>query len=333
MAKKNGLVEFENNYLDIKDNIKVSQISQAKTGDIELDNVAVYVNAKDELDDSVEDGTFVESENLDVDTMVGANARVKSTEVNVRASTHSTSYIEAVNANIKIHKCTLKAKKAKIGTLEHGFVEADEVEIDMVVGGKVIAESVIIGNIQASNADIQAHKHISVENITGEGNILSIKYGFNAEIIASMADIKKKVEYMGNDITKLNSQIEQSKKFFSAHKYKIDQIIKMPKDSLSIAEQKMMQAAVATKNLIVDLETKKGTLQNQRDVLQKKLTQFTNDIYYTKVVVGKCSTGNVIEFVVYNEKKDQVVRYVTTENDSDTIFTLSEGHRVEKERR
>ncbi len=164
VARRNGVVEFDNYRIDVKDSVMLSKISQAKTGDIELDDVGVYVKAIDELDDSVENGTSVESEKLDVDTMVGANSKVKSSEVTVRASTHSTSSIEAYIANIKIHKGTLKAHKADIGTLEHGFVEANEVYIENVLGGKVVAENVKIKNIQASFADILARKKITVEN-------------------------------------------------------------------------------------------------------------------------------------------------------------------------
>ena len=115
------------------------------------------------------------------------------------------------------------------------------------------------------------------------------------------------------------------------HKMKIDEILRMPKDKLSIAQQKMAQAAVATKHLITDLETQKAKLQNQKDSIQKKLNQFVNDIFLSEVRIGTCTAGNVIEFTVFREKKDEVVRYVTTEKDSNCIFRLSEGMYVKKE--
>ena len=332
VARRNGVVEFDNYRIDVKDSVMLSKISQAKTGDIELDDVGVYVKAIDELDDSVENGTSVESEKLDVDTMVGANSKVKSSEVTVRASTHSTSSIEAYIANIKIHKGTLKAHKADIGTLEHGFVEANEVYIENVLGGKVVAENVKIKNIQASFADILARKKITVENIMGEGNILRIKYGFSQEEIDSMAGLKKKLEFLGNDATKLTSAIDKNKKFFILHKMKIDEILRKPKSNLSIAEQKMAQAAVAIRNQIIELEVQKATLLNQKDSIQKKLNQFANDIFFSEIRVGTCKAGNVIEFTRFREKRDEVVRYITTENDNNSIFTLSEGMYVKKER-
>jgi len=332
MAKVSGLVEFENFNIDVKDSVVLDKISQTKTGDIELDSVNVYVKAKDELDDSVENGTTVESEKLDVDTMVGANSRVKSNEVTIRASTHSTSNIEAEIANIKIHKGRLKAVTAEIGTLEHGFIEAKEVHIENVLGGVVRADTISIDNIQASFADIMAHKKISIGNVIGDGNIFRIKYGFNQDEIDVMEDLKKKLEYTGNDLTKLGSTIDKHKKFFIMHKMRIDEIIGLPKNKMTLAQQRMAEAAINTKNIITELELKKSKLQNQRDSLQKKLNQFANDIFLSEVRIKKCTQGNILEFTVFREKKDLVVRYVTTEHDNDTVFTIDEGLRIKKER-
>lgn len=330
IAKKSGLVDFENFVIDIKDSVVLNKISQAQTGDIELDTVTVYVKAQDELDDSVEDGTTVESDKLDVDTMVGANSKVKSTDVTIRASTHNTSKIEAEKANIKIHKGHLKAVTAEIGTLEHGFVEARDATVDNILGGVVRADTIHIKNIQASFADILAYKRITVDNVVGEGNIFRIKYGFNQEEIASMEDVKKRLEFTNNDLTKINTSINKNKKFFQVHKSRIDEIAGMSLNKMTLAQHKVAQAAVATKKLITELELKKSEIVNHRDALQSQVDKFTNDIFMSEVVIKSCAPGNIIEFVVFREKNDYPVRYVTTQNDQGVIYKLDEHLRIQK---
>ncbi len=332
VSKKNGLVDFENMHIDVKDSVVLDKISQTKTGDLELDSVTVYVKAKDELDDSVENGTTVESDKLDVDTMVGANSKIKSIDVNVRASTHSSSQIEAETASIKIHKGQLKAITATIGTLEHGSVEAKDVTIDNILGGTVRADNVTIKNIQASFADIMAYKRISVDSIIGEGNIFRIKYGFNQDEVEVMQDAKKKLEFLHNDLSKLNTAIDRNKKFFLMHKRRIDEIAGLALSKMTLAQHKMAEAAVATKKLLAELELKKSAIVEQKDGLQKTLDRLSGNIFLTEVRIKSCTPGNIIEFTVFRDKNDHITRYVTTENDKSVIFTIDEQLRIKKDR-
>jgi len=332
LARRKGLVKYENYELDIKDSVILDGVSQAKTGDLELDNVNVYIKSKNDMDDAIGSGSVLESKKLDMTGNLGADSKVKSESTDIKGTTHSSSVIQTDRAKIKIHKGYLKTISAEIETLEHGLIEGKEVIIGEMLGGNIRADTVVIKSIPASFADVLAFKKIVVDNVTGDENIFRIRYGLNQDEVLNMDELKKKVSFANIEIKKLITAIEQNKQFFVVHRRRIEEITGIPKAKMTMAQQKMADAIEKTKTLITELEYKKGMLENQKDSMEKKLSTFVKNILATEVRLKACAPNNIIEFTIYKDGEDKVIRYVTTADDSFMRFFIDEDMKIRKER-
>jgi hypothetical protein len=332
VARKKGLVKFENNELDIKDSLMLDEVSSKKTGELELGNVNVFIKTKNDANDAIGSGAVLESKKLDMTGNAGSDSKIKSQSVDIKGATHQSSRIYTERAHIKIHKGYLKTISAEIDTLEHGLVEGKEVIIGEMLGGNIRADTVIIKNIPASFADVLAFKKIVLDNVTGDENIFRIRYGLNQEEVMIMDEQRKKIGFISKEIKKLSVAIEQNKQYFVTHKRRIEDISGIPRAKMTIVQQRMSEAIEKTKTLITELEYKKGMLQVEKDSIEEKLAGFVKNIHATEVRIKACAPNNIIEFTIYKDGEDKVLRYVTTADDSFMRFFIDETMKIRKER-
>jgi hypothetical protein len=332
MARKKGLVKYENGELDIKDSLMLDEVSSKTTGEIDLSSVNVFIKTKNDANDAIGSGSVLETKKLEMTGNVGSDSRIKSQSVDIKGATHQSSRMHTERARIKIHKGYLKTVSAEIDTLEHGLVEGKEVIVGEMLGGNIRADTVIIKNIPASFADVLAFKKIVLDNVTGDENIFRIRYGLNQEDILAMDDMKKKVGFITKEVKKLNVAIDQNRQYFITHKRRIEDISGIPRAKMTIVQQRMSEAIEKTKTLITELEYKKGMLQVQKESLEEKLAGFVKNIHSTEVRIKACAPNNIIEFTIYKDGEDKVLRYVTTADDSFMRFFIDENMKIRKER-
>jgi len=175
-AKGSGYITFENNVYDIQVEMEVSEISFKTTGSIEAGvdtDVSLSVKESDAFKDAIGAGMEVEVNEINVDGNVGNNARIKAHKVNIFGQTHQSSYIEADEVMINIHKGKLKGLNVKVTRLEQGVIEGEKVEVTQATGGKIVAKVVIIDTL-SSHVDIIASERIEIKNFKGEENTFTI---------------------------------------------------------------------------------------------------------------------------------------------------------------
>ncbi|MDR1451137.1 MAG: FapA family protein [Helicobacteraceae bacterium] len=189
-AKCGGYVAYKRiggGSLSIGDTIAVESVDFKTTGNIQagLDSdIKIRVEGEDASDDHIGPNTKLEASEIAVSGNVGSGAQIKAVKISVAGQTHSTSSIVAETAEIGVHKGMLEAKTAKIDRLEHGRVSAEEVEIDLAIGGMIWARRITVG-ILRSHATLIASERIEIKRLVGGENHIYI------EAAASAADRKR----------------------------------------------------------------------------------------------------------------------------------------------
>ncbi len=210
-AKESGYVTFENNTYDIKVEMEVSEISFRTTGSIGAGmdtDVSLSVKEADAFKDAIGAGMEVEVNEINVDGNVGNNAKIKARKVSIEGQTHQSSYIEADDIKINIHKGKVKGKNVSVSRLEQGIIEGDQVEVYQATGGKIIAKEVVIDTL-SSHVTITASSKIEIKNFKGEENSFTISpvlYESDKESLSENEDEliaqKRKVRGLQEEVAK-----------------------------------------------------------------------------------------------------------------------------------
>ena len=282
-AKENGYIAFEDNMYTIKSEADVNQVSFKTTGSITVgtdSDVNLVVTEKDAVKDAIDTGMKVEVTELEVEGNVGSDAKVKAIRATVGGQTHKSSVIEADEAEINIHKGTLKGKNVRITRLEHGIVEAENVHITQAIGGKIYAENVTI-ELCGSYVRVRASHKIEIKKLRGSENIFTIdplqqkktKEGYekNKEEIKRLEEELRKSKKAVEDYTKV---VQKNHKVFNEIKKRLLHYkkngIKLPE--AYVKQYKVYQAQIdklkALKEEQQRLEEKLNLLANQTDTLQ-----------------------------------------------------------------
>lgn len=206
-AKISGYVKNERGLLSISKELSIKSASFRKTGSIDPGlerEIIVNIAHKESSEDAIGSGVSINVKELNVKGTIGASASVRAEAINVGEQTHKKAQLEALeHANIKLHRGRLKAKTAKIEILETGSVIADEVHVQKMLGGEIIAERVIIDEL-ISNATVTALESITVGAIFGSNNQLII----DARAIESYA---QQLDALQGEIKRLVGELDARK--------------------------------------------------------------------------------------------------------------------------
>jgi DNA repair exonuclease SbcCD ATPase subunit len=197
--------------------------------------------------------------------------------------------VYAKNAQINIHKGYISGDEIHITRLEHGIVEANRVSISQVMGGKIIANEVVI-EILASHANIQAAHKIEIKQLKGEENKLIIDPVVLRSTHVSLEGNEEQMQIEKNRIKEVEKEIEEYAARVQANKHSFNEIkkrliqyknsgVKMP--SQFVVKYKQFQA------MFTHLEALKEELKqkNERyDVLTQSHKSFQNDIFDARVI-------------------------------------------------
>jgi hypothetical protein len=136
-AKTKGYVYLDKRELRIANELEINGADFRSTGNIRTkfeEDVTIHLKSNESYEDNIGPNIEVEAKEIKVDGSVANGAIVKAEDVDIKGQTHKTSQIFAENANINIHRGYLKAREAKVFTLEGGTVEADSVFVTQAAG-------------------------------------------------------------------------------------------------------------------------------------------------------------------------------------------------------
>lgn len=280
---RSGYVKQDRFNFSVSNALEMNGASFKKTGHIESGSerdVNVIIKKQKAGEDAVGSGVKIDVNKLDVAGTVGSHTTIKANELNIGAQTHKKAVLEVnEKATVKLHRGNLKAKEAEIEILETGLVEADEVKVDKMLGGEIIAKRVYINTLIA-NAVITASELIEINNIEGNDNKLVIDPhkipAYHKEVEALESELKevKKVEFsLKGDLTDFEKEYAEKAERLKVFQKKIVQATKAGKkpnkaDMIRIHQfKKETDKYEALKNELTNRETKISELERRLNAL------------------------------------------------------------------
>jgi len=332
IAKRSGYVKDEGGAYDIQDEMEIGEVNFKTTGSIEagLDrNVKINIKESDVFKDAIGTGMSVESTELNVDGNVGSQANVRAKSVKIGGQTHKTSTIWAENANITVHRGLVEAKEITIDRLEGGKVIGDLVHIKSMIGGEVIGREIHIETL-FSNALITTTELVEIKTLKGANNKFVVDPASTSAFKEESGSLKEKIEQTKKLLEKIPKQLENKKSVIDKNK----QSVEMIKDKITELKGEGKKPPVTFMAKLRDYQQ----LVNEYNTLLKSLkdTKFQlNDLKEElKALQAKIFSARIVNhspWQEYNEIKFKLIsppveiQHMTKEHEISKVITLIEA--------
>ena len=329
-SKKAGYVQEEKGVFDIKDELDVNEISFKTTGSVDagLDtSVTLNVKERDINKDAIGTGMTVEANEVNIEGNVAANAVVKANKVSIGGQTHAKSLIEAKEAKIAVHIGSFEGDSVDIDRLEGGRVKAKIARIKSVLGGEIIAESVIIDTL-ASNAKIIVADSVEIKRLKGVNNKILVDFSMvkNSgekinEATAKIKVIREQIAKMPRILESKRCVIEENKGPINVIKAKIEELknSSITPPATFIKKLKEYQQLVHEYNaLLKDFKEKKDMIAE----LKEEIMGIQEGIFNSKVINhDKWREFNEVKFRLVDPARD--ITYNTRENEIARVLKIA----------
>ncbi len=293
IAKRSGFInEVQPNNFEINDELVVNEVSFKTTGSIEAGedkDIKIDIKGNDSMSDAIGAGVHIETSEVKAEGNVGNGAIVKAKLIEIGGQTHQSAKLYGGNVSVNLHKGFIDGEDITIDLLEGGKVVGDIVRIKKASGGEIEAREVYIESV-LSNVNVQASHHIELDKVEGTGN----KFIIDAK---AQRGFKEKVEVIKNDMDDIKSNMELITKKIKQMKKKIysekdttikiqDRILELrasgtkPPASL-VAKMKENQNRIKEHNLLLK-ELKDARMQSE--TLTEDLTNLQSSVFEAKVV-------------------------------------------------
>lgn len=330
-ANKNGYIVFENDTYDIKEELDVDEISFKTTGSIVTEmnsEINLNVKEKDLFKDAVGTGMDVEVNEIEVDGNIGPKAKVIAKIAKIYGQTHGTSYVQADNLTINVHRGVAKGEEVHITRLERGKIVGKTVSVTQALGGDIKGESVSV-DMLGSNVTITASKTIEIQKMQGSENKFIIDPSTISQFDESVHDNDKTLKDLDSKIKDMNYEIKQYISMVRSNEKAYHQLkkrllhyqsnnIKFPK---SLVKQfKEFKAAIEN---LKSLQDSLNDLIAQRERLNIVKESVQDHIFEARVI-------NRDRWVGYNEiifhliDPPQKLTFVPKEGSREMIFGIEE---------
>jgi len=329
-AKKPGYVKEEKGVFDIKDELDVNEITFKTTGSVDtgLDtNVTLNVKEKDLTKDAIGTGMTVEANEVNVEGNVAANAVVKANKVTIGGQTHAKALIEAKEAKIAVHIGSFEGENVEIDRLEGGKVKAKKAVIKSVIGGEIIAESVVIDTL-VSNSNIIIADTLEIKKLKGVNNKILVDFSMIKntgeqinERMAKIKAIREQIVKMPRTLESKRCVIEENRGPINVIKSKIEELksTNNTPPATFMKKLKEYQQLVHEYNaLLKEFREKKAAIAE----LRGEITNIQEGIFNSKVINhSNWREFNEIKFRLVDPARD--ITYSTRENEIARIITIA----------
>ena len=336
VAKAAGRIEIVDGKMNIIQDIELEEISFKTTGSVEAGkntDVKIHVKQTDPLKDAIGTGMEVEAHEIVVEGNLGGKTKLISEYLDVQGQTHQTSYLEANEASLNIHKGFVKARQVNITRLEAGQVEGDEIFITQAVSGQIHGKNVFI-EILGSNVEVFATQKIEIEQVSGSDNILTITSTAMSESDKEYNDMEFSKKESHNKILNLKQELKKMNEIVAKNK---DTFINLQKKLVEYKKHKIKPPKSFSEKMneftrleeemlsIKDQLVKEESLINQFNLKEKTLqgTVLNAKIINHGVWVGH----NRIRFEMNVPKRDYEI--VPPNDIKETEITLQEDDESE----
>ncbi len=331
IAKNSGYITFEAGAYDIHEEVDIQEISFKTTGDIDAGidaDVSINVVEKDIFKDAVGMGMSVEVKEITIQGNVGPNARVKAQTAKIDGQTHSSSFVEADELFIEIHKGHAKGNEVTITRLEHGSVEANIVNITQALGGKVIAKEINI-ELCGSHLNLRASHKIEIHKLRGGENEFIIDTILDANTKENLennddaiVELERKNRSLKEELEKLEDLLVQNTPAFKELKKRLIHYkkngVKMPNSFV-----KKYKEHIGLEKEVENLKQELFALKRSASSLHIKHDAFQINIMDARIINhDKWKNHNVLKFRMLNP--DIELEFIPQEGSTNTTFSLVE---------
>ena len=194
------------------------------TGSIEAGlerNVKINIKENDVFKDAIGTGMSVENTELNVDENVGSQANIRAKTVKIGGQTHKTSTIWAETANITVHRGTLEAKEIVVDRLEGGKIIGDKVRIKSMIGDKVIAREIYIEEL-FSNALITTTDLVEIKTLKGSNDKFVVDPVSMSLFKQASGKVKEKTNQTKKLLEKISKQLENKKSVIDKNEQSVE---------------------------------------------------------------------------------------------------------------
>ncbi|AFL68506.1 putative polymerase with PALM domain, HD hydrolase domain and Zn ribbon [Sulfurospirillum barnesii SES-3] len=328
IANRGGYVNIDKGTYDIQEHMEINEISFKSTGSIDasLDsNIKINIKETDILKDAIGAGMSVETAEVHVQGNVGSGARVKAKVVEIGGQTHQSSYIEADKIKVTVHHGEANGQDVEIERLEGGKVIADTVYVKHMTGGEIIAKVIKIDNLM-SNAKITASEKIEIAEFKGSNNKLIIDPSVTKEFNEMIASINKKIEVLEEELKAFPRQLTSKKEFIDKNKPMAEmvkeKIMELKRNNVEppitlFAKVKDFQEKVMDYNAFLQIfKDKKEELREYKE----ELNGVQNKVFLAKIINHSTwKEFNEVRFkliypprdMTYNPKENEIIREIS----------------------
>jgi uncharacterized protein (DUF342 family) len=227
-AKRCGYVVYRQRggTLTIGDTIELEAVNFKTTGNIQagLDReVKIKIEGEDAFEDHIGPNTKIEASEIELSGSVANGAEVRAVKIKVAGQTHGTSSIFAETATIGVHKGMLEAKTVKIDRLEHGRVSADDVEVDLAIGGMIWARRIVVGVLH-SHATLIASERIEIRRLIGGENHIYIEAAANAADRKRLQTLMTEDKVSDREVNAAFHKYDRNRVMLLRHRTQFDQL-------------------------------------------------------------------------------------------------------------
>ncbi len=326
IAKVDGYVyEKEEHSYEIKDEFIVDALSLKSTGSINVGqdkDIKITVKESDSCSDAVGAGMKIDTSEIKVAGNVANNAEILAKKVEIEGQTHQSAKIVADSVKIYLHKGYAEGNEVEVDILEGGKIVGDIVRVKQLFGGEIEAKEIYIETV-LSNASVSASHHIEIDKIEGTGNIFVIdarvQRGYhekNEKLTSEIAKLDLEVKKLAKEVKRYRDKIQQEQQNIIEINKKVQELkaagVKPPAGL--ILKLKDHQERIKKHNSLLK-ELKDAKIQ--KTSLHEALTELNASVYDAKVI-------NKSTWKEFNE-----VQYKLLEPPIEVSFLAKEGDMVE----
>ena len=320
-AIQNGYIVFENETYDIRDELDLNEVSFKSTGSIEtkLDaDVSLKVKESDIFKDAVGMGMEVEVSEIEVEGNIGPKAKVHAKKAKINGQTHKTSYVEADDLAINVHKGLAHGNNVHITRLEQGSVVATTLNITQAIGGNVKAREVTVELI-GSHVSVTASQLIEIKKMQGSENRFIIDPLAVESVDENVEEKEKELAELDERLRLLKKEIEKYTKVLQSNESSYlevkKKLIHYKNNNIAMPDAfvKSFKQYQKYQQTLAKFKAEQAEKMLRRELINSAINLIQNNIFNAKII-------NRDKWVGYNE-----IRFKLIDPPMDVVYTPSEG--------
>ena len=293
IANRSGFInETKPNEFEISDEMIVNEVSFRTTGSIEAGSdkdIKIDIKCNDSMSDAIGAGVHIETSEVKAEGNVGNGAVVKAKVIEIGGQTHQSAKLYGGDVSVNLHKGFVDGENITIDLLDGGKVVGDVVRIKKASGGEIEAREVYIETV-LSNVTVYASHYIELNKVEGTGNKFIIDAKAQRGFKDKVETIKAGISAVKSNMEKITKKIKQIKaKIYNEKETTIkihERIIELraggikPPASL-VTKMRENQNRIKEHNLLLK-ELKDARMENE--TLAEDLTNLQSSVFDAKVI-------------------------------------------------